>query len=455
MVNEPQGFGRNPGASRIWKGEILETASFFSYGRETGFIYLRQLERCTMRLLKVINPSEVIEIIRNNFAAGETELVNLMEAGGRICGKDIVAREDVPGFDRSTVDGYAVRAVDTYGAGEVLPALLKLAGEVEMGCVAPAITAGSCIYVPTGAMLPTGADAVIMIEDTETGEAEISSYRQVAPGENIILRGQDISSGDIIIKKGQRLRAQEIGVLASLGSTETAVFKRPRIGIISTGNEIVPYSTPVLEQGRIRDSNSIAVGELVRQRGGQPDFGGILEDTYEIFRAGVESLLSEVDFLVLSGGSSVGFRDYTLQVLQELSNDNLLVEGVAIQPGKPTLLANCKGKPVLGLPGHPASALNIFRLFGSVIIDRLQGLEVEEYNPTVKGVLTRNIPSSIGRTDYVRVRLDKKDNQIEITPVFGRSGLLRTLIEAQGVVVVPPGSEGLTAGSFVEVFLWE
>lgn len=414
---------------------------------------LKVLESYIMRLLKVITPLEVFEIIRKNFSAGETELVSLPEAGGRICSEDIIAREDVPGFDRSTVDGYAVRAVDTFGANEVLPAILKLTGEVEMGCEAPSLTEGSCIYVPTGGMLPKGSDAVIMIENTETSASEISSFCQVAPGENVILRGQDISSGELIINKGKRLRAQEIGVLASLGSTKLKVFKRPRVGILSTGNEIVPYSTPVLEHGRVRDSNALAVGELVRQRGGQPVFGGILEDIYPVFRSGVESLLAEVDFLVLSGGSSVGFRDFTLKILQELSDDHLLVEGIAVQPGKPTLLANCKGKPVLGLPGHPASALNIFRLFGSLLIDQLQGLRGEGYNPTIRGILTRNIPSSIGRTDYVRVRLDKNDNQIDVTPLFGRSGLLRTLVEAQGVVVVPSGSEGLTAGSYIEVFL--
>lgn len=408
-----------------------------------------------MRLLKVIAPQEVFDIIRANFSAGKTELVSLTEAGGRICGEDILAKEDVPGFERSTVDGYAVRATDTYGAGEVMPAVLKNIGEVEMGHEAPALAPGSCIYVPTGGMMPEGADAVILIENTEMAGSEVSSYSQAAPGQNVIHRGEDISAGSLIFKKGHKIKAQELGILASLGITEISVFNRPRVGILSSGNEIVPYSTAVLEPGRIRDSNAIAIGELVRQRGGQPVYGGILEDLYPVFRAGVEKQLAEADFLVLSGGSSVGYRDYTQKILQELSDNRLLVEGIAIQPGKPTLLANCQGKPVLGLPGHPASALNIFRLFGSLIIDQLQGVLAEQYTPTVKGTLTRNIPSSIGRTDYVRVRLDKRDQQIDVTPVFGRSGLLRTLVEAQGVIVIPSGSEGLPAGTYVDVFLWE
>ncbi|MFZ5754374.1 MAG: gephyrin-like molybdotransferase Glp [Bacillota bacterium] len=408
-----------------------------------------------MRLLQVTSPEDVLRIIRENFSSLGGETVEIKHAGQRVVGSDVIAPEDVPGFDRSTVDGYALRACDSFGAGEAMPALLNLGGEVRMGEAAPHLPLGACIYVPTGGMIPEGADAVVMLEDTEVLGDIVNCYRQVAPGENIIRRGEDISRGEVILKKGRLLRAPEIGVLASLGITDLQVTVKPRVGILSTGDEIVPYTTASLPPGQVRDSNALAVGELARQKGAEIIYGGILQDSYEIFKSGVEELLEQVDFLVLSGGSSVGTRDFTAQVLEELGKPGLLVEGVAIQPGKPTLLAKCREKPVLGLPGHPVSALNIFALFGTAIIDRLLGREEQEFLATVKARLSKNIPSRTGRTDFVRVKLSKKDNVTEATPVFGRSGLLRTLADAQGLVIVPAQSEGVLAGSEVDVILWE
>lgn len=408
-----------------------------------------------MRLLKVVSPEQVYSVIKDNFTDLGTEWVDITAGGNRICGEDILASEDIPGFDRSTVDGYAVRAADTFGAGETLPALLAMSGEVEMGKPAPPLPLQSCMYIPTGGMLPPGADAVIMIEDTEVTGREIACYRQVAPGNNIIKRGEDISQGQLVVPRGKRLRFQEIGLLASLGIERIQAYKRPRVGILSTGNEIVSYNTPRLQPGEVRDSNAVAVAEIIRSRGGEPVYGGIVRDSLPAFKASVENLLQEVDFLVISGGSSVGVRDFSLNVLREISGNKLLVEGIAIQPGKPTLLAKAAGKPVLGLPGHPVSALNIFYIFGTFILDRLQGLEDSAPTPVVRGFLTKNIPSVIGRTDYVRVKLAYRNNRLEVDPVFGRSGLLRTLVEAEGMLVIPPGSEGLAAGREVEVILWE
>jgi molybdopterin molybdotransferase len=332
--------------------------------------------------------------------------------------------------------------------------MLQLSGEVKMGEKASRLPPGGCLYVPTGGMLPEGADSVVMIEDTETESDLINCFRQVAPGQNIIRKGEDITRGSVVLEKGRRLRAAEIGLLASLGITSVVVYRRPIVGIYSTGDELVPYDTEVLKPGQIRDCNAQAVGELARRKRALLYKGGILQDSYEEFRKGVEELLEKVDFLVLSGGSSVGIRDFTAKVLGELSETGLLVEGIAIQPGKPTLLAKCKGKPVLGLPGHPVSALNIFSLFGSYILDRLQGMEGEDFVATVKARLTRNVASRPGRTDYVRVRLDKSADGVEATPVFGRSGLLRTLADADGVVAIAPESEGLVAGSEIEVVLY-
>lgn len=408
-----------------------------------------------MRLYRVSTPVEVLRLIRENFRVIDTEVIALEQAGGRVTGEDITASEDVPGFDRSTVDGYAVRAADTFGAGETIPAMLRLAGEVLMGEEAPGLPPESCIYIPTGGMLPPGADAVVMIEDTETIGDLVNCSRQAAPGENVIARGEDVAGGDVVIQGGRRLRAPELGVLASLGISSLRVVKKPRVGIISTGNEIVPYTEEKLRPGQIRDSNALAVGHLALQRGAEAIYGGILQDSFDEFSRGVEKLLRQVDFLVLSGGSSVGTRDFSEKVLRRLSGGDLLVEGVAVQPGKPTLMASCQGKPVLGLPGHPVSALNIFSVFGSYIIDTLLGIKDEGYIPTVKARLTRNIPSSIGRTDYIRVRLERNEGRVEAVPVFGRSGLLRTLASASGVVLVSSSSEGLLAGTEVEVIIWE
>ncbi len=408
-----------------------------------------------MRLYRVKDPQDVLRIIKENFSPLGVERINISEAGGRVAGEEITATEDVPGFDRSTVDGYAVCANDTFGAGETLPAMLELLGEICIGELAPPLFPGKCFYIPTGGMLPEGADAVVMAEQTEAAGDTINCYSQVAPGDNVVRRGEDLTQGNVVINKGRKLRAAELGLLASLGIVQLAVMKKPRVGILSTGNELVPYDTKRIPPGKVRDSNALALCEMAGKKQAEILYGGILQDNYLDFRHGVEGMLGQVDFLVLSGGSSVGTRDFTAQVLQELSDGGLLVEGIAISPGKPTLLANCLGKPVLGLPGHPVSALNIFSLFGLVIIDRLVGRNEEQFVPTVRAILSRNIPSRPGRTDYIRVKLEKKDDRVEAIPVFGKSGILRTLAEANGVVMIPAGSEGLLAGTEVEVIIWD
>lgn len=408
-----------------------------------------------MRLYRVTAVEEAARIIKENFTSLELESITLDGAGGRITGLDILASEDVPGFNRSTVDGYAVRAADTFGASETLPAMLQLAGEVKMGEPAPPLPQGSAIYVPTGGMLPEGADAMVMIEDTEVLDDLVNCLRQAAPGENVIYRGEDVAKGSMVIPTGRRLRAPEIGVLASLGIHRLKVVRKPRVGILSTGNEIVSYKTVSLAPGEVRDSNAHAIQEITRKCGATPVYGGILQDSYSVLKHEIEKLLAQVDFLVLSGGSSVGTKDFTAKILEELSENGLLIEGIAIQPGKPTLLARCQGKPVLGLPGHPVSALNIFSLFGTAILAQLLGVKGEEYNPGVRARLAKNIPSRIGRTDYVRVRLERDGGVLMAVPIFGRSGLLRTLADARGLVVVPSGSEGLPAGREVDVLLWD
>lgn len=408
-----------------------------------------------MKLMRVTDPEEVLKIIIEHFEPLNSEILTLEKAGGRCLAETIKAPEDVPGFNRSTVDGYALNARDTFGAGEGIPAILECTGEVMMGQAAPPIKSGQCCLVHTGGMLPESADAVIMIEDTDLTGSTVQGFRQVAPGENVIHRGEDLKKADNVLLKGHKLRAPEIGMLASLGITSVEVYRRPVIGFFSTGDELVDYSNPCLEPGQIRDSNAPALLYLAEQSGAAGKYGGILPDHFETFLEKSKAMLEETDLLVFSGGSSVGSRDYTARTIQELGKPGLLVEGISIQPGKPTLLANCSGKPVLGLPGHPVSALNIFTIFGKAIIDRLSGRGKKIFMPTVKAILARNVPSRSGRTDYVRIRLKETREGLSAVPVFGRSGMLRTLAEADGLLVVPSEKEGLNTGEIVEVSIWD
>ncbi|MDD4571927.1 MAG: molybdopterin molybdotransferase MoeA [Clostridia bacterium] len=406
-----------------------------------------------MRLYRVRSIDEVLDVIKENFTHLSAEQVDLLNAGGRVAAENIYATEDVPAFDRSTVDGYAVKAADTFGASESIPALLNLSGQVKMGEKADVLPPSAVIYVPTGGMLPEGADAVVMIEHTELLDDLLNLYKQAAPGDGVIKKGEDVSCGFLVLKQGSVLRAAEIGLLASLGIAEIKVTKKPVVAVLSTGDEIQPWDSPKLEIGQIRDSNAPAIMELAKQAGAEVFYGGIVKDDYDVLRTKAEELLTKSDMLVLSGGGSVGVKDFTCRLLGELGG-SLLVEGVAVQPGKPTLMASCNGKAILGLPGHPVSALNIFNLVGKAVLAQMLGQAESLWQPTVKAVLTHNIASQPGRTDMVRVvlSLDSECN-IQATPVFGRSGLLRTLKEADGIVTVAANTEGILAGKTVEVVL--
>lgn len=408
-----------------------------------------------MKLMRVTDPQIVLKLIEKHFQPLSAEMTTLERAGGRVLAEPVCAGEDLPGFDRSTVDGYAVIARESFGAQEGLPAVFEYAGEILMGRAAPAIKRGQCFLIHTGGMLPAGADAVIMLEDTETLENQVHAFRQVAPGENVIRKGEDLRRGEEALAPGTLLRAPEIGLLASLGIGEVKVYRKPVMGLLSSGDELVPYMTAALPPGKIRDSNTPSLAFLGRKYGAQVLENEILADSFPIFLGKSRDLLDKVDFLVFSGGSSVGARDFTARTMQELGDPGLLVEGISIKPGKPTLLANCSGKPVLGLPGHPVSAMVIFSVFGAAILERLSGREPLRHHPAVRAILTRNLPSRSGRTDYVRVKLEHSDGRVLAAPVFGRSGMLRTLTEAKGFIVIQAEKEGLVEGEEVEVFILE
>lgn len=378
------------------------------------------------------------------------ETCALDEAGERVLAQDVVAQEDLPAWPRATMDGFAVRASDTFGASEAVPAFLTLAGSVPMGEVFPRpIAAGETVAIATGGVLPEGCDAVVMVEYTQAAGAEVELRRGAAAGENVMRPGDDVRRGEVIVVAGRRLRPQDIGVLAALGRVEVPVYRRPRVAILSTGNEIVPpHATP--KPGQVRDVNASALAAQARRAGCDVELGGIVVDDEGAVAARAAELLARADALLLSGGSSIGARDVTDRALGRIGAE-IVFHGISVRPGKPTILARAQGKPVLGMPGVPVSAMVIFDVFVRPLLWRLGGETSREPWPArVRAKLRRRSPSVAGREDYLRVRV--VDGWAE--PVLGGSAALGTLVKADGLVVVPAESEGVAEGEDVEVLLY-
>lgn len=376
------------------------------------------------------------------------EMVKIESALGRRLSRPLVAAEDVPGFPRSTVDGIAVRAADTFGASESLPAYLEIVGEIMVGEEAlPLPAAGKAIRIATGAMLPPGADAVVMVEYTEPlDETTIGIVRPVGPGENVIQAGEDLKKGQLVFAAGHRLRPPDLGFLATLGCSEVEVESTCRVGIISTGDELVEVGQHPA-QGQIRDANSYTLLGLVQEAGGKPKRYGIVPDDFTALQRVLSRALEQEDLLLISGGSSVGIRDITFAVLESLAPGGVMFHGIAIKPGKPTLAAIVGGKPVIGLPGHPASAIIAFQ----VLVKPL--LQPELQKRCIFARLTRNLASAAGRDDFVRVRLKRQEGEWLAEPLLGKSGLLSTLVDADGLLHIPAAKQGLMAGDLVEILM--
>jgi molybdopterin molybdotransferase len=380
------------------------------------------------------------------------ETVSLAEASGRVPAEPVAAPHDLPGFARSTVDGFAVRAADTYGASEGLPSPLDVIGAVEMGRV-PAISAapGSAIAMPTGGVIPDGADAVVMVEYTqEAMPGTIEVTRPVAPGDGLVRADEDARAGDELLAAGRPLRAQDLGLLAAAGVTEVSVHARPRVAIVSTGDEVVDPSTTRLKVGQVRDATAPALAALVRDAGGEPDLRGIVPDDRAALDRELRDAVASSDVVVISAGSSVGARDETAAVVAGLGAPGIWAHGIALRPGKPTLLAECDGVPVIGLPGNPRSALVVFRLVGMPLVRLVGGITRETPEPTVRARLARDVPSASGRLDVVQVAL--RDGVA--TPLFGASALLSVLTDADGYLLVPDDATGLQGGTEVDVRLY-
>ena len=402
-------------------------------------------------MLTVKSLEEALNICKTEFGNSRTaaKTVPLGEADGRVLYEDIIADEYVPGFDRSTVDGIAVMAADTFGSSDSMPAQLTFKGEILMGqdCEL-AIKPGECAGVSTGGKLPGGADAVVMVEHTENfGDGFRYIAKPAGVRENVVLKGDDVCPGKPVLKKTTRLNPKEIGALAALGKTAVAVYKKPVVGILSTGDEIVPVEqTP--NGAQVRDVNTYLIVSAVKACGGEPLALGIVPDDEASLTAAVKDALPRCDVLLISGGSSAGEKDMTAKIIGTLGS--VLVHGIAIKPGKPTIVGSVNGKPVIGLPGHPVSAYFIFYLLVRHVICSLNNTSPELY--TSRGVLGVNIPSNHGREEYVPVT--RQGDGSSVLPVPVKSGLITLLSEADGFIRVDRDCEGLMKGDEVQVYLF-
>lgn len=406
-----------------------------------------------MKFFQVKTVEETFDLIESHISrVNDKEVVSIWKASGRIVAEDVMVRENVPSFRRSSVDGYAVKGVDTFGASESMPAFLSIKGEVKMGeQVTYTLQNGEAVYVPTGGMLPNGSDTMVMIEYCEKTNGLLNVYRQSVPNEHVIFPGEDLKKGEILVKEKTKLRPQEIGALASQGIEEITVIRQPIVGYLSTGDEIVPFNQEAISIGEIRDSNALTIGVLTEQWGFSFIYGGIVSDNEYELKKRAEELLEKVDCLVLSGGSSVGTKDYSLSVIDSLGEPGVFVHGVAVKPGKPTILACAKEKSIIGLPGHPASAMIIYSLFGKEILSKLAGREMKRQFNHFRAISTKRLPSVTGRTDYIRVKLIEEEGQMYAEPVHGKSSLLYTLIASDGLLEIPSAKEGIEKGEEVRV----
>lgn len=406
---------------------------------------------------KVKTVEEVLNLIRK-YAPLDVESVPLEMAADRVLAEDVIAEEDVPDFNRSSMDGFAVRARDTFGTSENLPGLFAVVGEVLMGQTsAMNIGANQTVRIWTGGMLPSAADAVVMLEySREVDASTVELFRPVAPWDNVVQRGEDVRPGQTLLSCGHRLKPQDLGLLAALGCDVIKVHRKPRVALISTGDEIVAIDQQP-GPGQVREVNSYTIGALLEHLGAEVLRLGLIPDQGPALRTAVARGLAEADVIVVSGGSSVGVRDLTISVFQSFPDSEILVHGVAISPGKPLIMASIGQRTLWGLPGHPVSALITADIFLRPLLYRLSGQSADEPigRRTVKAVLSRNVPSVHGRQDYVRVRLEPGRNGLTAIPVLGKSGLISTMVKADGLITIGLHQEGLMAGTEVLVTLFD
>lgn len=408
-----------------------------------------------MIFFDVVSVQEAREKLMQTFKEFEfkTEEISILECTGRVLAKEICSNIDVPEFNRSTVDGFAIRSKDSHGSSESIPSLLNILGEVKMGQIADqAIIPGETLYVPTGGMIPEGADGMVMIEDTEKlDESSLMVYKAISFNENIISKGDDIEDGEIALEKGRKMTPETVGVLAALGIKEVEVYRRPTFYIISTGDEIIDLEEE-LQLGKIRDINSYALHSLITKIGGQVVGKSIVKDEYELLRMETEKAMDLADIILISGGSSVGTRDYTGKVIDSFQGKGVFVHGISIKPGKPTIIGEGNGKLIFGLPGHPVSSIIVFKTMVEKYINEKMG--IVDFVPKTKAIMDFNFPSSSGRETYQMVKLKEIDGETYAIPSFGKSGMISLLSNSHGYIVIKSHEEGIYKGESRDVFLF-
>ncbi len=407
---------------------------------------------------RVVTSTEAREHLATFAPHTASETIPTVDACGRVLAKALTSPVDLPHFHRTNMDGYAVRAQDTFGASASLPMYLKLAGSVEMGkTVTRTLKKGEAMRIATGGMLPPGADSMVMVEYTEEmGDGTLEVQRSTSPWENILRIGEDIKKGAAIFAAGRRLRAHDLGALTGVGLIKVPVYRRPKVALISTGDEIVaPEQSP--KPGQIRNVNQYSLRAMITEAGGETIDLGVVKDDRPAFEKAMARALAAADVVMISGGSSVGIKDMTVDVVCSFPKSDILFHGISIAPGKPTIFAKAAGKPVMGLPGHPVSALVVFSLFGAPLV-RLVGGEpsATAFAPlrTTRARLAQNVASAPGREDYVRVLLTPHNGTWRAQPLPGKSGAVFSLVQANGMFCIPHNEEGKEAEAEVEVILF-
>ncbi|MBI2998478.1 MAG: molybdopterin molybdenumtransferase MoeA [Deltaproteobacteria bacterium] len=406
---------------------------------------------------KVVSPREALRILLEP-APVDTEMVQAVRARARVLAEDLYSQVDLPHFPRAAMDGYAVRARDTFGASASQPAYLKVVGTVEMGKeVTRSLGKGEAMRISTGGMLPPDSDGVVMVEYAEeVGDRMVEIHRGVSPWQNTIQIGDDIKRGEVVFRRGRRLRAHDLGALTGIGISSLSVYKKPRVALISTGDEIVEAETEPLP-GQVRNINQHSLGGLIEESGGELKDFGVIRDERIALQGALKRALEWSDLVLLSGGSSVGAKDIALDAILSLPEASIVFHGISVSPGKPTLFARAAGKPVLGLPGYPVSALVIFALFAAPLIRVLGGEDAAsacQFQKATRAILKTNIASQTGREDYVRVSLERAGGGLYATPLPNKSGAIFTLVKADGMIRIDLNQEGIEQGEEVEVILF-
>ncbi|MCK4767348.1 MAG: molybdopterin molybdotransferase MoeA [Desulfobacula sp.] len=397
---------------------------------------------------------EEVMALTGEFSPVESEKIPVSDAFSRVLARDLVAKQDMPGFKRATMDGYAVVASSTFGVSEFSPAWLDIAGTILMGDIPDFILqSGQAVKISTGGMLPDGADSVVMVEHTELiDDTSVEIYKSVAPLQHVIDASEDFAKEETVLSKGTFIRPQEEGLAAGLGFSQIETYKIPKVGIISTGDEIIPIEEEPVP-GKIRDINSYTLSGFIREAHAEPVCYGIIKDDLAALKKAVAKALKETDMVLISGGSSVGTRDFTIDVLSALPDTDILVHGMSVSPGKPTILAKSGRKPVWGLPGQVVSAMVVLKIVVIPFLNKLKGLETRDRTIRIPAKLTRNVSSAQGRRDFIRVELAKKGNLLLAKPVLGKSGLIRTMIHADGLLEIGDHVEGLEKDTMVDIIL--